>query len=122
MANEITITTRMKLENGNLKPGEIVKQGLQFDQTTAEFDSFVQNIGTSEEDVTFSVTTHGWFMMQNLDATNYVQWGAKDTTMKTIGRMEAGETAGPFRMEPGVTLRMLANTAACDVLFTMYND
>ncbi len=122
MANEITVNARLKLVNGGLKPGEFIAQNDQYDQATAEFDSFVQNIGTSEEDVTFSVTTLGWFMMKNLDATNYVQWGAKDTTMKTIGRMEATETAGPFRMEPGVTLRMLANTAACDVLFIMYND
>ena len=122
MANEITVNQRLKLANGNLSPGEWKFTNLRFDQATAEMDSFVQNIGTSEEDVTFSVTTHGWFLMRNLDATNYVQWGAKDTTMKTIGRMEAGETAGPFRMEPGVTLRMAANTAACDVLFVMFNN
>ena len=85
-------------------------------------DSFVQNIGTSEEDVTFSVTTHGFLLMRNLDATNFVQYGAKDTTMKTMARMKAGEPAGPFRVEPGITLRMKADTAACDVLFIMYND
>ena len=99
-----------------------IVQNEKYDQATAGYDSFVQNIGTSEEDVTFSVTTHGWFMMRNLDATHYVQWGPKDTTMKTMGRMEAGESAGPFRVEPGITLRMVANTAACDVLFIMFND
>lgn len=122
MANEITLTTRLKLANGNLNPGEWINQGLQYDQTAAGMSSFVQNIGTSEEDVTFSVTTEGWFYMRNLDATNYVQWGPKDTTMKTIGRMEPGEPAGPFRFEPGVTLRMVANTAACDVLLVMLED
>ncbi len=122
MANEITINTSMKVVNSNFTHGPYKLTNLQFDQAAAGIDSFVQNIGTSEEDVTFSVTTHGWFMMRNLDATNYVQWGPKDTTMKAMGRMEAGEPAGPFRVEPGITLRMVANTAACDVLFIMYED
>lgn len=122
MANEITLTAIAKLVNGSLTPGTIKVSNLQVDQTNAEVDTFTQNIGTSEEDVTFgNVTTLGWLFMRNLDSTNYVQWGAKDTTMKTAGRLEAGEFA-LFRVEPGITLRMVANTAACDVWFVMYGD
>lgn len=122
MANEITLNARFKLINGNLKPGEVIISNLQVDQAAAEVSMFTQNIGTSEEDVSFTgVTTLGWLLMRNLDGTNYVQWGAKDTTMKTAGRLEAGEFAF-FRVEPGITLRMVANTAACDVVFYMWGD
>lgn len=121
MANEITLTAIMKLVNGNLTEDQRLS-GKQFTQDVAEVDKFTQNIGTSEEDVTFSsVTTHGWLLMINLDATNYVEWGDKDTTMKAIGRLEPTEFAF-FRMAPGGVMRMQANTAACDVLFVMLGD
>lgn len=51
--------------------------------------------------------------MRNLDDVNYVQWGF--STGVYGGRMGPGEPAGPFKLDPGATLYMLANTAACKV-------
>jgi hypothetical protein len=114
MANEISVTSGIEVNKGNL----IFKQASR----TATFDMTGSggptpgciSVGTSEESTTFpELTTEGWLWMKNLDATNYVQWGFSTTVYG--GRMKAGETAGPFRMEPGLTLYLKANTAACNV-------
>ena len=126
MANEITVTAALAVSNGNYvsswAPG--VKT---YDQTAAGGPwPGVVSIGTSEEPVDpdsgtlTSLATEGWMMMQNLDASNYVQWGF--ATGVYGGRMEAGETAGPFRLEPGAVLYLLANTAVCDVRIEVYED
>ena len=81
-------------------------------------------VGTTEENIlTTEVGTEGWVALLNLDAANYVEWGASATTptIATIGRLEAGEMA-VFRMEPGTTLRAKANTAACEVEVWVLED
>ena len=126
MANEITVTAALAVSNGNYvsswAPG--VKT---YDQTAAGGPwPGVVEIGTSEESIdpdsgtTTSIATEGWCMMQNLSASNYVSLGFS-TGVYGI-RMEAGETAGPFRLEPGAVLYLLANTAACDVRIEIYED
>ena len=121
MANEIKVTPRMVVANGNLKrtinPGTI-----SVDMAGARIYQNTHSIGTSEESVSSfgDVGTFGWCFMRNLDGTNYVQWGSATTNY--IGRMEAGETAGPFRLEPGITLYLKANTAACNVDIVVVED
>ena len=56
---------------------------------------------------------------QNLDTTNYVEWGFATTVYG--GRMEAGETA-EFRLNPGASIFMKANTSACEVMLTVIED
>lgn len=121
MANEIEINVNFKCTNGFLK--ELFQSGrLQFDQTTAGIDKFVQNIGTSEETVSFSaLTTEGYLVIVNLDDTNYVEWGPDSTGIIDIGKLEPGEIA-LFRLAPAATLKAQANTAACDVLFICLED
>ena len=126
MADELKITVRTshsKAPKLNISPGQ-----LSITQTGAGTFSTTQNIGTSEENVDFSTIfpdlgTEGWVFLQNLDSTNYVEWGASATTptLATIGRLEAGEYA-IFRYEPAVTLRAKANTAACDLYVAVYED
>lgn len=115
MANEITLTASVSLTNGNLKksfaPGTV-----QITQTTLGADDRVVSIGTTEEDLAFGdVATLGFLCVRNLDSTNYVQWGPKSAgVMVAIGRLKPGEYA-IIRIEPGVTIRAIANTAACKV-------
>jgi hypothetical protein len=121
MANEITVSSRLKVTNGNLK-FEYNSGNLTFDQAAAggPTPGFL-TIGTTEESVAFGeLGTLGWVIMRNLDATNYVQWGFATTAYG--GRMEAGETVGPFRLEPSTTLYLKANTAACQVLIYALED
>jgi len=115
MANEISITLGMTVSKSNL--------AFKWDQTTTTWDMTGTGgptpgyitVGTSEESTAFpELGTLGWFFMKNLDSTNYVQWGFSTTVYG--GRIKAGETAGPFRLEPGATLYLKANTAAVKML------
>lgn len=85
--------------------------------------SGIQSIGTSEENLSVGdVATPGWLFMQNLDATNYVQWGMSDSgTMKTVGRMKPGEPA-VLRVDAGATVRMKANSGPCNVKYILLAD
>lgn len=121
MADEITITARMSLSNNALAFTQN-KVNQKYDQSTAEFDAGTQNIGTSEENLSVTVTTPGYLYLENLDSTNYVQWGQDNSsTMQTVGRLKAGEIA-LFRVDSGQTVRMQANTAAVDIYYVMFND
>lgn len=117
MADEISINVNLAVTNGTLK--DSFSRAYTADQTNAGGPSpgYVV-IGTSEEEVTFTeLTSAGWIIMQNTDPTNYVEWGF--STGVYGGRMRAGETAGPFRMN-GTSIFARANTAACGVLFKAY--
>jgi len=122
MADEFTYSINLRLNNLPLRetynPGAIsVTQA-----GVGKFSSVV-NVGTTEEDVTLSdITTEGVTVLQNLDATNYVEWGKKDGSgnMQAIGRLKAGEIPAVFGFAPGATLRLKADTATCDVLITVY--
>ena len=120
MADEITVQTLLQVRNGNLN------ETLSFPNTT--FDQAAVGgptpgyvtIGTTEETISFSeLGTLGWLEMRNLDATNYVRWGF--ATGVYGGRMEAGEVA-LFRLNPGTTLYLIANTAACKCLIRAFED
>jgi len=51
-----------------------------------------------------------------------VQYGPKSSgSMVAIGRIEAGEIHA-FRLEPGITLRWVANTAGCLVDLRIFED
>lgn len=87
----------------------------------------VQSIGTAEENLSAGdIATNGMLFLLNLDATNYVQWGMSDAgTMKAVGRMKGGLTAASCALlyvEPGVAVRLKANTAACNVFYKWLND
>lgn len=111
MADEITITSTLTLRNGSnvfsWTPGAI-----QVDQTASggPTPGYV-TIGTSEESIAFGeLSTQGYLIIHNLDATNYVRWGF--ATGVYGGRLNAGEYA-ILRLNPGSTLYLIANTAAC---------
>jgi len=125
MANEITITYGMSrqhatnaLDNHQVSQAPVRKT---FTQTgVGQFD-VKPSIGTSEESITFTdIATNGWAMFTNMDATNYVEWGF--STGVYGGKMKAQESAGPFRVNPGATIYLKANTGACRVRVVMYED
>jgi len=89
-------------------------------QTTFGYFGGVLSIGTSEEDITFTdVTTPRRLCMMNMDATNFVKFGPKSGgAMVEFGRLYPDSSPASFDLGPsGVTLRMIADTAACKVLF-----
>lgn len=116
MANEITVTLSAQLVNSNLK-SSFLPGAKQYTQTTAGIWSNVVSVGTSEEDLTLAdITTPGIVCFQNLDSTNYVDWGPNNGgSMVAVGRLKAGDIA-MIRVGSGVTIRWQANTAAVKVL------
>jgi hypothetical protein len=123
VANELRFTGATDLFNGALMDST-PQQTLLVTQSLASLLSKVVSVTTSESDLsTTEVTTLGWAWIQNLDTTNYVQWGPKNASnnMQVIGRLKPGEWA-LLRLEPGITIRWKANTAACKVLIKIFND
>jgi hypothetical protein len=124
MSDEITIQASLQVENGTYTQPKLGSGIHKFDQASAGGGvPGTVSVGTTAETIsTGDLTTPGWVWMKNLDATNYVQWGMSDGgTLKTVGRLEAGEMA-LFRLDPGATLMMKANTAACLVQIAVQED
>jgi len=116
MANEITVTAKLTVDNGNYE-SEMSASRIQVNQSSIGGIHQVQNIGTTYEAITLGdVSTEGFCLFRNLDSTNFVQWGVDaGASLTPIGKMEAGETAGPFRIDAAATLYAEADTAACDL-------
>ena len=113
MAGEIRHTTKLQLSSGNLQTDFNPAAGV-IDQAAAVLYDSVHDVGTVEESITSfgDVATEGRAIIHNLDATNFVQIGFA-TTVYGI-RLPAGEWAD-FRLEPGASLFLKSNTAACNV-------
>jgi hypothetical protein len=120
MANEISVTLGIRVLNGNMdfqRPSKTVS----VDQAAIGGPTpGAIVVGTTEESTAFpELTTEGWLFMQNLDQTNYVQWGF--STGVYGGKLKPGEQA-MFRMQPALTLYLKANTAACNCLIYGFED
>jgi len=118
MADEITVLIDASLDNGSVtnrfSPGSF-----SIDQTNARSFDIVQTIGTTEEAISFTdFTGQGFVFLQNLDATNYVEFGL---TASYTGRLVAGDPPAFFRLNTGATLYLKANSAACDVRIVAYD-
>ena len=115
MADEISISQKFKVTNGEFK---ITGADRRFndDQTTIGSHAGVVDVGTSEEDMAVGdVTSEGWLEITNLDDTNYVTYGPNSAgSMVAFGRLEPGHTH-TLKLSPGITLRWLANTASVKV-------
>jgi hypothetical protein len=116
MADEIRIAASMTVDNGNLSFSQ--NYGTKsYTQTAVGGPSpGMVEIGTVEETEAFSeLTVPGWCTIQNLDSTNFVEWGF--STGVYGGKLMAGETAGPFRINSAsTTLYLKADTAACRIV------
>lgn len=85
---------------------------------------FVLVSHTVDTAIDFSeLATLGVLQVTNLDATNYVDFGPDDGlgALKPAVRIAAGET-WQFRLVPGVSYFARANTAACGVVFSAFNN
>lgn len=65
------------------------------------------------------VVTPGYCILENLDDTNFVDFGPDDTGLVPMGRLLPGEVA-LFRFDPSADLVLQADTAACDVRVLIY--
>lgn len=122
MANEIAIRFSGTLENGSARDTFNIGGQKQIDQAAAGIDGGIVSVATSETTISFSrLTTAGLLLIQNLDETNYIEFGPDSTGLVKIGKLKPGEFAF-LRLAASVTLKAIANTAACDVLVKCWED
>lgn len=118
MANEITLTSGVKLVNGLLiHDGR--KTVKQFDQTTARGGSLTVDVATSEAAIDFGDIVPGFVRITNLDLTNFVR--IRVTAATNAIRLRAGGGFAIFEVDPGVTVRAIADTAACKIQIEAFN-
>jgi len=125
MANEITLTIKAALANGNLS--DVWQPTPQrFDQGAKLLFRRTLLITTAAAPIVLSgITTPGFVMFQNLDATNYVQWGFwTGSVLNVVGRIKPTEPCGPWRLDVSAlaVLGFKANTASCLVDARCYGD
>jgi len=124
MANEIKITAALECSNGNFQIPRLGSTQLQVNQNApgGGVPGMVSAATAGSDITTTGVSTLGWCYVRNLDATNFVEWGPKDTgTFYPIGRLKPGE-ATVFRLSPGKTLHIKADTAACKCQVLVLED
>ncbi len=125
MADEITVSTSLSVENGNYSFQRLIT-GLTFDQSAKGGQGGIQNIGFAADEAidVGDVTTVGWCIFRNLDDTNFVEVGIEvAATFEPMIRIEPGETA-LFRLsqDAGATLYAQADTAAVDLEYYLAED
>lgn len=119
MADEISMLMKLNVTKSALKhtfdPAQV-----RFTMTGSTFYDAVHDIGTTEESVTTfaDVGTEGVCVIYNLDTTNYVQVGFSTGVYGM--RLKGACFPATFYCEPGVTLYLKANTAACKVRIIVY--
>lgn len=124
MANEITETVALSLNNGNLKDN-IVLETKQITQSTQWSFRDVLSIPTTAGGTVISttgITALGWCYVKNLDATNFVKLGpTSGGAIIDMIKLKPGEFC-LFRLMTGITLRAISDTAACKILIVIYDD
>lgn len=124
MANEIAISLALSFSKSSRvdDTSDMGLLGLTFTMTGTDYVKGTQNIGTTAELLgKGEITTPGFLVIKNLDATNYIEL-EKATFSTTAGtvKLKAGEVA-MFRVA-STTIYACANTAACDVAYLMLED
>ena len=133
MANEISFSVRLSVSNpsagsvpaGTLPATDSLTQQLSLTQNAPGESAGVMSVPTTAGGTVLpvgSVTTSGFVTLTNLDANNYVQYGPTSAgAIVVCGKLKPGETA-VFRLDPSATLRLLANAAAVNVQFKLFQD
>ena len=118
MAGEYQVTLQIVASSGGISQ-TIFPGVLSLDATTTGEigNPGVVSVGTSEENISFGdMTGPKYVYIQNLDSTNFVEFGKDDSsTMKELIKVPAGEIAF-FPLADGETIRAKADTAACKCL------
>lgn len=121
MANELTVTCHASLNDSDGTTLKISSptQAKSFTPTTKIASQFVVAVGTSEESVDFGDITPGLVILENLDATNFVEWTTVTTNYDQ--KLLPNNDRAMFRFSSTQTLYVKADTASCNILVTAFN-
>ena len=137
MANEVSVQAAITIASGNLNyrsnPTSFTAD------LTGAFGPTpgALTISTDGEDIDLSeLTSPGWCIIRNIDATNFIEWGIWDgVEFIVVGRILPGQSAGPFQLSPNIgasyatgtattdsgnTLRLKADTAAAKAIVDIF--
>tara|TARA_Y100000593_G_scaffold20176_1_gene40514 strand:+ start:6685 stop:7059 length:375 start_codon:yes stop_codon:yes gene_type:complete len=123
MADELTTGHSLQVQNGSLKHS-VTSNSQKWNQGTAMVHDEVKDIGTTEETLSWgdiAAATQGLCYIQNLDATNFVDFGPDSSGLVGAIRVPASKTVGPFLLKPSATYKAQADTASCKVRFVVYS-
>lgn len=119
MANELTLTAALKFATGT-KQAQFSKSGLQFNVTGGDYIFATQSVGTSEEALgKGDITTPGYILIFNRDATNFVSIRGASGGANCI-KLKPGDFA-LFRFS-GANPFVIADTAACEIEYLLIED
>lgn len=118
MAQEITATVGLSVSKTNGPVFTYGTQAQKIDLSGSRYSAGVQDIGTTVEQVVIAsdMSTAGWCVFKNLDATNYVEIGASNGTPYFL-RLNAGESC-VVRLTT-TTFYAKANTSAVKLQFML---
>lgn len=119
MANEIQLNIYGSVANGNFKT-VFDGNGQSITQAAIGGTSGVLSLTTGDTALSLgSVTTEGIMFLKNLDGTNFFTWGPNNSgAILAIGKVLPGESFS-FRLKPGVTFRLQADTATVKVQYLL---
>jgi hypothetical protein len=120
MANELSITTTMAFIKGNYSQS-FVPSAFSLTVSGTKYVKNVQNIGTTIEALSVGdMTTPGYLLAINRDATNYVELYAVITDTVPFAKLKAGE---PCLIRLGCTAPAAkANTASINLEYLIIED
>lgn len=125
MANTLSYLSGLQMTRTSpAQPVNIPTMTTDITQSGNVIYSDTQNIGTSAETVnTGSVGTLGVMSIQNLSSANFVKVGLVDSAAAPayFMKLKPGER-WETRLVPGITIKAIADTAACDCQVTIYED
>lgn len=120
MAKEIAVILKLNVANVF---GLSKEENYKVDMAGTAFANFVQNIGTSYEQVVVpaAISTAGYAFFKNLDATNYVEVGLQvSSAFQTFMKLKPGES-GVLRLAT-TSFFARAHTAAVNLEIGMLQD
>ena len=125
MASEINLQIRGTLKNPSTGTGlidEFKPATLVRTQNVQSAFNVIVTTTVAEADVTLTgIATNGYCFLKNLDATDSIKFGPKDTTMKLLGTLKSGDIAA-FPLGAAVTLRVVATANTPKLSVTAWND
>lgn len=117
MAGEIRFNATLQVVNGPINV--VQKKDIRSDQTTAGAVQRRQQISTGGSTLTLTgVTQPRAIIIENLDATNYVELGPDSTGLVGLIRLYPGEVA-MLPLKPSVVIKGLADTGNVNVAYTL---
>lgn len=115
MAEELTLGISFQYVKGTVS--KTIRPAAKVDVAGVSASGGPQSIGLAWEQINLGdIGTAGFIVLQNLDATNYIQFSSDPAGANPMMRLKAGEPA-LLRLE-GV-LYAKANTAPCDLDYTL---